>query len=871
MWKGLFAGPTALTILFAACSESPRSKGPYDTDPLEPARALESFEIIEGFRIETVAAEPEVIDPVAGAFDENGNLWVAEMPDLPFDPPEGEPPRGRIRFLEDRDRDGRFETASVFADELRQASGVLPWRGGVFVAAAGEILYLRDTNGDGKADVREVWFRGFAATGASFGTRVTNLRLGVDNWVYAANGGGEGEITSPKWPDRPAVRVEGGDFRFHPMDGRFEAAAGPSRSGMSFDAWGNRFVTESTLHLRHAVFPARYLAGKTLFESPSTLEDVTAHDPNATVIFPLTEQRKWREPPTDIRQPSEEESQPGRAEKLTRRFSVAAGGTVYLGDSFPAEYAGSVFTAASAANLVHRDVLSPAGVTFRADRSQQGREFLASSDTWFRPVNFANGPDGDLYVVDFYRDYIEDPDSIPEAIKQEVEIDFDRGNDRGRIYRIVAEGQDVVPHKLPGEAGVAELVEMLGHANGWHRRTAQRLLIERADVSAIPGLKLTAESAAAPLARLHALWALEGLHALDAALVRSALRDDDPRIREHALRLAEDFLPELGNAVTARLGETDPRVRFQLALTLGKIDGNHRPLAKLASAGVEDLRLRAALLVSAGPRSLQVLTRMLVRHRDFFAEPTAEKRQFIAGLTSRIGAGRGANDVTMLLITLDGSPVIRRDPWPATTLEGLAMGLARPSEKRLRVPSAEHVLASLLRHRNEGVRTAAANACQYLVFPEFTSMALVSARDESLPIEKRARAVGYLRGGSFRAVGSTLRAIIESSSPQAVKDAAVEAVGQFDDPAVGEMLTAGWPGFSSETRTRAMRTLLRRPEWISVWLTAAEAGSVDLASIDEGDRTRLRGHADPAIRERATALTTTKSSRATQPKPSLEP
>ena len=177
---------------------------------------------------------------------------------------------------------------------------------------------------------------------------------------------------------------------------------------------------------------------------------------------------------------------------------------------------------------------------------------------------------------------------------------------------------------------------------------------------------------------------------------------------------------------------------------------------------------------------------------------------------------------------------------------------------------------SLLRHRNEAVRTAAANACQYLVFPEFTSMALVSARDESLPIEKRARAVGYLRGGSFRAVAPTLRSIIESSSPQEVKDAAVAAVGQFDDPAVGEMLTKGWPGFSSETRSRVMRTLLRRPEWISAWLAAVEAGSVDIASVAEVDRTRLREHPDPAIRERVTALPSTQPSRATQPKPSHE-
>ena len=852
--NNLLGGATALAILCTACSDSRPAKGPYDTDPLEPAQALESFQIIEGFRLETVAAEPEVVDPVESAFDENGDLWVAEMLDYPFDPPEGKPARGRIRFLRDGDGDGRFETATVFADELLQVSSVLPWRGGVLVTAAPEILYLRDTNGDGKADLREVWFRGFASTGVSSEARVTNLRLGIDNWIYAANSGRAGKITSPKWPDQPPAWVGGGDFRFHPVRGLFEAAAGPTQFGMSFDAWGNRFVSQNTLHLRHAVFPTRYLAGKTLFRLPSMLEDVTAHDPASSVIYPLTEPQEWRKRRTEVRQRRYDATQPERVEQLEGHFSAATGATVYLGDAFPAAYAGSVFTADAAASLIHRDVLSPSGVTFRAERFPKGREFLASTDVWFRPVNFANGPDGNLYVVDFYREYIEEPASIPESIKKEVEIDFYRGNDRGRIYRIAAEGRSASPPKLPGDADAEALVAMLGHSNGWHRRTAQRLLVERADVSVVPTLEHTAANAGSPLARLHALWTLEGLDSLDKVLVRSALRDDNPHIREHALRLAEGFLPELGNAVTARLGETEPRLRFQLALTLGKINGNHRPLAKLASGGVEDRWMRAALLASAGPRSLQLLTRMLVRYRDFFNEPTSEKQEFIENLTSRIGAGRGANDVTMLLITLDGSPVIRREPWLETTLRGLAKGLARPSKKRLRVPSAEHVLGSLLRHRTEAVRTEAAEVCQYLVFPEFTSMALVSARDESLPIEKRARAVRYLRGGSFRAVAPTLRTILASPSPQAVKEAAVEAAAQFDDPAVGEMLTAGWPGFSPEIRARAMRTLLRRPERIGAWLAAAEAGSVDVASIDAVDRIRLREYPDPAVRDRATAL-----------------
>ena len=232
---------------------------------------------------------------------------------------------------------------------------------------------------------------------------------------------------------------------------------------------------------------------------------------------------------------------------------------------------GSIFTGDVNGNLVHRDILSPDGVTFSAHRAKERVEFLASTDSWSRICNFANAPDGNLYMTDIYREFIETPESIPESIKKNM--NFWSGDNLGRIYRIVPNH----PRQTRGlkvnlgAASTDELVGTLGHANGWHRRTAQRLLIEKQDRAAVPALRELAVKSENPLARLHALWTLEGLGALEAADVERALKDSHAGIREHAVRLSEGFLPKLEAPLLALKSDPEPRVQFQLAFTLGQL------------------------------------------------------------------------------------------------------------------------------------------------------------------------------------------------------------------------------------------------------------------------------------------------------------
>ena len=290
------AAPAVALLLFAPLT--PAEPPAVPKSPLDPAAERATFRLAPGLRIDLIAAEPQVESPVACAFDERGRLWVVEMRDYPNGPAPGKPPEGRIKILEDRDGDGRFETATIFADNLLFANGVLPWSGGAIVTAAPHILFLKDTDGDGKADAREVLYEGFVAGNPQL--RVSHPVLGPDCWVYVANGlrGGEvrrGERPGSSRPSGPAIPLGGKDFRFDPVRDRAEAIPGMGQFGNTFDRWGNRFVCDNRNHLRHAVFPTDPGKRNPLLVAPPLLEDTAgpADGPlsSGAKVYPLS--RNW--------------------------------------------------------------------------------------------------------------------------------------------------------------------------------------------------------------------------------------------------------------------------------------------------------------------------------------------------------------------------------------------------------------------------------------------------------------------------------------------------------------------------------------------------------------------------------------------------
>jgi putative membrane-bound dehydrogenase-like protein len=548
--------------------------------PLSPEEAVRSFQVDPGLVVEIVATEPVVGDPVALAFDERGRMIVAENRGYPIGP---EP--GLIVMLEDTNRDGRFEKRTVFADNLTFPNGVLPWNGGVIVTCAPDILFLKDTDGDGKADVKRVLLTGFV-TNNTTQLRVSHPTWGIDNWVYVTSGLTGGKITCPEKPGKAPLELRT-DLRFRPDTLEFEAVDGKGQFGMTFDDFGHRFNCMNRVHIQHVV-----LSSKQLARNPNLTFAETVHNvPESMVPEPL----KGHGAAARIYPISQNIT---TADSHAGTFTAACGVLIYRGTALPTNYYGNVFACDPAGNLVHRDILTPFGATFSARAATPGREFLASRDDWFRPVFLANGPDGALYICDMYRKTIEHPQYLPEEIRKRT--DFDSGRGMGRIYRVRKAGPR--PKYQPFGMGHGTMTKYLAHSNAWWRETAQRLLIEQRVFGPGPVIFLKGRTTASfpAVMAVHALRTLEGLGALDQSDIEWALRHRHPFVREHALELLPD--PSLAN-------DPDPHVRFQCALSLGEIQHSNKvsALAAIASHKDSDRWTRAAVLSSATGHERELL------------------------------------------------------------------------------------------------------------------------------------------------------------------------------------------------------------------------------------------------------------------------
>ncbi len=778
--------------MLAACSRHP------DAGPLSPEESLQSIRIHQDFRVELFAAEPDVMDPVEIAFDAWGRAFVAEMLDLPYDPEPGQPPRSRIRLLEDTDGDGRVDRSRIFADRLQQVTSVLPWKGGLLVTAAPDIIYLKDTTGDGVADQRQALFTGFALVDPE--ARITNLRFAIDNWIYASNNGRPGEITFSRQPGAPPVSVQGADFRFRLDRNLFEPASGPAQFGIAMDDWGNRFITQNTTHVRHVVLPWRYLRRNPFFVAGAPALDISDHGKPMVPIFPLTRPQHWRRVRTSMRQQRYRENELDRVEHAGGYFSGAAGGAIYGGALFPKVYRGNLFTGDVSANLVHRDLLQPQGVSFVASRApgEVDREFLASTDVWFRPCNFTTGPDGALYLVDMYREFIETPESVPEALKKDM--DFYSGDRMGRIYRIVPRSETTstaTPARM-GNLTSEQLITHLAHPNIWWRLTAQRLLLERQDWSVIPRLKAMTRDHSSPQARLHALNALEGLSALEAALLESTLEDAHAEVRVHAVRLSEVF-PELAGRLILMVDDPSPRVRFQLALSLGEFSGQKvvQTLAKLAQRHAGDRWFRTAVLSSEVGTSNAMLETLLASPA-WRTNETAEAVSFFGELAAVIGARNQPSEIRAFLAKVSGNRLFDNEVWLTAAAEGLTRGQSIAGAPRREIRGAEKLTQRLMAASSTKAQQAARAMVVQFKLPGLFARAKQDALDPSAPTGRRELAICALGSYSFKEAAPIFKRLLADPLEPALLDATLETLDSFEGSAAGQLLVRYWKGLPGE-------------------------------------------------------------------------
>ncbi len=750
--------------------------------PLPPEEALKTFRAAPGHRVELVAAEPAVVDPVAMAFDEDGRLYVAEMRDYP----QG-PPAGTIRLLEDADGDGRMEKSTVFAEGLAYPTSVLPWKGGILAAAAYEVLYLRDTDGDGKADERKTVFAGFGRQNSQH--VVNGLQYGLDNWVYGAAGLSGGKVGD--------VSIQGSDFRFRPAGGAFEPVPGNSQFGNAFDEWGRRFIVRHDNHILHPVLSHRYLKRSPHLTIAAVADSISDHG-NIPRLHPVSP----------------------RDSVFTTDTDSSCAITIHRGSAFVCE---------PVLNLVHQDALVPKGASFTARRAIEGAEFLASTDPWCRPVNLSSGPDGALYVADMYRAVIEHPDYIPKEIQKK--LDLEAGKGFGRIYRVL--GGPPGPRPRLGRAAPAELVRHLEHEIPWWRLTAQRLLVERQAKEVAGEVKLLLRDPSKPaLARLHALWTLEGLDALDESDVAEALKDSAPGIREHALRLAEPRLAKsqtLREAALGRADDPDARVRFQAALTLGEVSGA-RITASLSEIGVrdsEDPWTRAAVLTSAAGAPADFVACLFERSDGSLRKPGVI--EIIRQLAGVVGARRDAElSKRWLHFAVIGD---RPERWQKAALHALAV--LRRAE-----PRADWLEAA-------GVSAKAA---------AWSAAALGAASDTAGPTADRAEAIDLLTLLAPPEGAAAVENLLSPKEAAEVQAAAVRALAAWPgDPAAGRLLD-GWAARTVAVRREILAAMLSRPVRVRNLLDRIEKGDVRAVELEPHHRTELLRHPDGALRARARTL-----------------
>jgi mono/diheme cytochrome c family protein len=542
---------------------------------------LKTFKIEKGFRIELVACEPMIQSPIAISFDDQGRMFVVEMRGYMNDVNgAGEKdPSGRVSLLEDTKGTGRMDKATAFVDGLVMPRSVLAVNGGALIGESPNLFFYKDTKGTGVADVRTVVATDYGTRGGQPEHMANTPTWAMDNRIWSAGYGTSFRLNAGTW--------------------QRGAGLGRGQYGLCQDDVGRLYYNYNSDLLRTDLLPAAAFARNPL------LRDVTSINSRVVTnqaVFPI-------HPTPGVNRGYDASTL--RPDGTLAKATATCGAVVYRGDLFGPAFRGNAFIPEPAANVVKRIVLTEKDGVVTGEAAVPGQEFLASTDERFRPVQVVNGPDGAIYIVDMYRGIIQHQGFLTHYLIANIkDRKLEQPVNHGRIWRIVPEkATQVAAVKVP--AGTAARVELLRHPSGWVRDTAQRLLVESGDAAAVPALRqvLKTPGPVQALARLHALWTLEGLNALDADTLRTAIKDADPQVRAAGVRLATpDLLPDL----IALTGEQEVIVQAHLAIRLGAVTSPEADvaLAKLLVAHGQNTLVREGALT--GMRGKETIIAKLV-------------------------------------------------------------------------------------------------------------------------------------------------------------------------------------------------------------------------------------------------------------------
>ncbi|MEJ7591550.1 MAG: neutral/alkaline non-lysosomal ceramidase N-terminal domain-containing protein [Planctomycetaceae bacterium] len=791
--------------------------------PLAPAEAVASLRTKPGFRTELVVSEPLIESPVAIAFGPDGRLWVAEMNDYPqgrtaggepkpevgpaqssppADSPEGSDDGGQIGCVYDDNGDGQYDRSEVFLDGIPFPTGVTVWRNGLLVCAAPDILYAEDTNGDGKADDVRKLFTGFATH--NYQARVNSLEYGLDGWVYGSCGLFGGKITSVQTGE--VIALSQRDFRFNPDTGVFEPATGSTQQGRVRNDWGDWFGCNNGTMLMHYPLADHYLRRNPYLAPSQTVVGIAA-GPEPGRLFSISSQVLFMlsGPPN--------------------RPTAACGLGIYRDDLLGSGYSGNAFTCEPVNNLVHRQILVPSGVTFtsRRDDDELDREFLASTDPWFRPVQTRTGPDGALWIVDMYRYVIEHPIWIPPATL--ATLDPRAGATMGRIYRVFPEGHGV--RRLPrlDQLHGVELAAAMDSPNGTQRDLVQQLIQWSNDRNSIPALRQLCVDSVRPEVRIQALWTWANLEPPTAEVILKMLTDSDSHVRSHAVRVAESQLnasAELTAAVIKAADDEDAFLRMQVVYSAGflKPADSAAVLAKVLAKDGGNGHLKSAVessLTSANvvqvlnelraqPDRVDAADRLLVSAATL-ADPQSHAT-ILKELSIRVTESAAAGHFSRLAQFIDA--------WSRRSPQDVSPG-------------------------DSGVHATWK--------PAIHAALRVAENDES-QIQIRIAAVRLLAVAPFLGEphSESLAALLTPRTPPELQSAAIQALKRDNRPEVADVVLTDWASREPRLRKEGVALLLSRPAWTQRLLAAIEAGTVSAGELDLPQQQALLENAEESIR-----------------------
>jgi mono/diheme cytochrome c family protein len=637
---------------------------------LTPEQALRSFKIAPGYKIEIAAAEPLVQEPVAITFGPDGRMWVVEMrgymPDL--DGNGEDLPTGRVSVLADRDGDGRFEHATVFIDQLILPRAIALVADGVLVGAPPELAFWRDTDGDGKADKKEI-------VATDYGVRVDPKRPHLANPERAPN--------SLTWAYDNWIYSTAYTRKFRYVSGTWETGTTMFRGqwGLTQDDYGHLYHGSNSDHLRVDVIFSDYLQRNPNYQR---LAGTNVNAAANQLVWPI------RVNPGINRGYRPEMLRDGKL----KEFTAAGGQWIYRGDLMPEMY-GNHFVAEPSANFVRRSILTYENGSVQGRNAYEQQEFLASTDERFRPVNFSTGPDGALYVVDLYRGVLQHRISLTSYLrKQSEDRKLDQGLNLGRIYRIVPADRPAPRAVNLAPLTPAQWVGRLEHANAFWRETAQRTLVERREASLAPAIRTLALKSALPAGRVQAMWTLDGIGALDRATVIAALENSDPVVRTAGLRLSERLLTagtdaDLVSRLLALAKSTSGQVQLQAVLSLGQVKDPKvdRELAAIARAATKSPFLRDALFSGLAGRELALIENLASDSGWNAGDEEANK--IFTGLARGVFGSRDAPSVSRLLGIAGAAAGAGGGKRAAALLDGLVptVGAARRPLQLAQQPS----------------------------------------------------------------------------------------------------------------------------------------------------------------------------------------